>query len=274
MEYKKAILALITFALSLQQALAQLPPTNMGKFVRQPGDNQYSAQTQMERHPPTLLMQSGRMMIMPGQPQSPVPDVSLEPIPCDEPIKVSGFPPLPNMLDLPVAAGSTWASKGPADRRGRNGNYSEHYEPHDVDRPIIKSIPPAYFQATSPTSDNTRPSMPRTAGPYGTGIRNSDYYGTNTSLAPKYSGASDKDIKALGQEPKLNVDSPPVQDQAQPVVVNQSTTQDLSLPEDEFSYKYKPASGAEKFAKHVGKGVGNVLKKPANMVGGYAGLHF
>ena len=26
--------------------LAQLPPTNMGRFVHEPGDNQYTAQTQ------------------------------------------------------------------------------------------------------------------------------------------------------------------------------------------------------------------------------------
>ena len=36
--------------LTVNPSYAQLPPTNMGQFVHQPGDNQYTNQTQAERH--------------------------------------------------------------------------------------------------------------------------------------------------------------------------------------------------------------------------------
>jgi hypothetical protein len=103
----------------------------------------------------------------------------------------------------------------------------------------------------------------------------SDFYGTNTAGAPQYQGASDKDIRALGREPQLQTNGGQASpDGPQPVVINQATTQDLSLPEDDTTYRYQPTPGAVKFGKAVGKGVGKVLQTPANMVGGYAGMHF
>ncbi|HEY9712039.1 MAG TPA: hypothetical protein V6C72_01140, partial [Chroococcales cyanobacterium] len=99
---------------SLAQS-AGLPPTNMGKFVHQPGDNQYSQQTQSERHAPPPQMAAPRPMFNAGggggggwQPTPPPhrEDISLLPIAADEPIAPAGFPPLPDRLDIPgVVAG-------------------------------------------------------------------------------------------------------------------------------------------------------------------------
>jgi hypothetical protein len=55
--------------------------------------------------------------------------------------------------------------------------------------------------------------------------------------APKYTGASGRDLAQLGKEPKLSDhnDQPTNPEAPTPVVVSQSVSKDLSLPEDEFS---------------------------------------
>ena len=40
-------------------ANAQLPPTNMGKWVHQPGDNQYNMGSQLERHGTSYIDRTG-----------------------------------------------------------------------------------------------------------------------------------------------------------------------------------------------------------------------
>lgn len=97
--------------LSVLPAMAQLPPTNMGKFVHKPGDNQYSDATQSTRHPaapPPIISRpmggggggGGSIGYTPTRPK-PKPDISLQAIPADEPIAPAGFPPLPESVDLP-----------------------------------------------------------------------------------------------------------------------------------------------------------------------------
>src|SRR5271168_1063433 len=99
---------------------AQLPPTNMGKYVHQPGDNQYTDQTQSERHGNAAVRPdlTGRPVVqhpavqyvLPPTPAPHRPDVSIEPIASDEPIPQAGFPPLPDRLDLPISNVSGWKS--------------------------------------------------------------------------------------------------------------------------------------------------------------------
>ena len=63
--------------------------------------------------------------------------------------------------------------------------------------------------------------------------------------APKYTGASGRDLAQLGKEPKLSdkKDIATNPEAPTPVVVSQTTTQDLSLPEDEFTSE-KPKKNA------------------------------
>lgn len=103
-----------------------------------------------------------------------------------------------------------------------------------------------------------------------------DYFNANTAggpTAPRYTGASAKDLKALGREPKLNdrQEDTGAPDAPQPVTVNQSTTQDLSLPEDEFSYK---ANQPNKAGRSAARTMTRMIKAPLNSVGGMAGLRF
>ena len=63
-------------------------------------------------------------------------------------------------------------------------------------------------------------------------------------------------MKLLGKEPKLTDrdEAAEAPEAPSPVVINQSTTQDLSLPEDDFSYqKANRPSWAGRKAKQVGK---------------------
>ncbi len=90
-----------------------------------------------------------------------------------------------------------------------------------------------------------------------------DVYNTNSTAQPGqpgYTGAGDKDLKALGKEPQLNGDGTQAAETPQAVPVNQSATQDLSLPEDDFTYKYKQTSGAEKLGKSAAKGFSTILR--------------
>jgi hypothetical protein len=49
-------------------------------------------------------------------------------------------------------------------------------------------------------------------------------------------------LRGLGQEPKLKADAEAIAGPPQAVTVNQATTQDLSLPEDDFNKKTTPIS--------------------------------
>ncbi len=110
--FKPLIACTVIAALNaVNPVYAQLPPTNMGQFVHQPGDNQYTNQTQAERHGAVMVPASSAVApaAAPSSPNvayrptpaAPKPDISLLPIVADEPIKPAGFPPLPDRLDLP-----------------------------------------------------------------------------------------------------------------------------------------------------------------------------
>ena len=115
----------------MQPAQAQLPPVNMGKFIHQPGDNQYSSGTQNERHGPA---NGGYQVVNPSAQQVQGPsgwqrtphrggDISIEPIVCDEPIPVAGFPPVPDGLDLPGVRGGGSFTNYSSGGGGGGGGY-------------------------------------------------------------------------------------------------------------------------------------------------------
>lgn len=324
-KYAPGMAALFVFlSSSLTPSMAQLPPTNMGKYVHQPGDNQYTDATQSERHgvPGYRPDLTGRPIIarpqvqyiMPATPPPKRPDISIEPIASDEPVPPAGFPPLPDRLDLPIASSSGWKNGGSftSDSGGGGGGggggapsgppqptFHQHYghvAPGAYLTPQQRSSP----QGSGGGSSDAAPGMsgPNTSGGHGyykaqtpppiqkqsngyykARTPGGDYYNANTGgdpgmSPPKYTGASAKDLKNLGREPKLNDrdeqngGSP---EAPQPVTVNQATTQDLSLPEDEFTYR---ANQPNRTGKAITRGVTRMIKAPLNSVGGMAGIHF
>jgi hypothetical protein len=142
-----AILLLSSGFASLAPVWCQgLPPVVMGKTVKQPGDNQYMPQAQLDRHGNYVdrtgtnssvfiskpgggggpvggggMIQAGGVTINPMiLMYSPAPkvDVTLEPISTDEPVPPAGFPPLPDRIQLPVALGA------PSSGGGSGGSWS------------------------------------------------------------------------------------------------------------------------------------------------------
>lgn len=123
-----AVLAVFSVLVSAMPSSAQLPPVNWGKSVHGPGDNQYVGDQQGMRHPPNTTPTRPQVVPMMGgggggvggpvayrpTPKRPKPDISLQPIPADEPVAPPGFPPLPDRLDLPGVdqVTSTFSSSG------------------------------------------------------------------------------------------------------------------------------------------------------------------
>jgi len=257
-------LAVVAFA-SIGTAHAQsssLPPTNMGKFVHQPGDNQYSNSTQAERHaPPPPPPRPTAMMMGPAQsvgyvpvPRVPKPDPTLSYIAADEPIVQAGFPPLPDRADLP-GAGSGWNASG---GRGGSGNWGGPGGGSDgsgssgvVDTRFEKKSYNGYKHAE--------------AGAYAPQEPTRHYRSSNTA-SDSYAvgnggggGGAANPAASLGKEPSLNprADAGIVAEAPAPVVVKQATTQDLSLPDDEFSgsstqQKKNPSQG-NRIMKQMGR---------------------
>ena len=145
-----AALLFIAMSVTVAPTMAQLPPTNMGKFIHQPGDNQYQPSAQMERHgtdyidrtgtgAPVMVTRGGgggggniaassassitvvNPMILMGS-TAPKIDISIEPISADEPIPPGGFPPLPERLNLPVQTSMNFTGRGGGSRGGGGGN--------------------------------------------------------------------------------------------------------------------------------------------------------
>ena len=249
--------AIIALGLTVPMASAQLPQTNMGKYVHKPGDNQYDKGAQMERHPPppppvTRFVSSGGgggSYFYRPKPKPRKPDPSIEPIAADEPVPPAGFPVLPERLELPIAMGSwggagggggggggSWngpqggggggADDGPPKMLKKSQGYAQYEPGAFIPKEKKKS---GYYKCNEvaaphkPVSDQIM-----TGGPGGGGVP-----GMGGGGAPSPAGA----LKALGKEPKLNDrdDGTLAPEAPQPVVINQSTTQDLSLPEDDFS---------------------------------------
>lgn len=312
-----AMAVLVTLAGSslLLPGYAQLPPTNMGKYVHQPGDNQYSDATQQTRHgapapPPQFrAAPSGGGGGWAPIPAPPKPDVTLEPIAADEPVAQPGFPPLPDRID--VGGGVTLGgggggggfsgggggfggggggfgggASGPAPGMaggGGGGVPSPTFHQHYGHMPPGAFAPKRDMSMQAPSGGGgggyyKAVSPPSPAGGGGGGgyykarSPGSDVYNSNPAGAPQYTGASARDLKSLGREPKLNErqEQTMAPDAPVPVVVSQSTTQDLSLPEDEFSYRHPNANKNG----GMGKALKNVIKAPLNSVGGVAGVRF
>jgi len=282
-----AVLASGSFAV-VAQAQSSLPPTNMGKYVHQPGDNQYLAPAQMERHRPAPVfvpqqqqMQGGAPMQM-GYVPAPrpfKPDPTLEAIAADEPVVVAGFPPMPDRADLPVESG--WGSGGGWGSGSGGGggaaaggppmptSVHQHYNHYDAGA----FAPPKPAATTSGHQGYDHAAPPAAAagpthGGYNHAGAGTDFYASSGGGSP-----AQQALNALGKEPKLNgrADQGITPEAPMPVSVKQATTQDLSLPDDEFSTKTgnqpkQPSAGGQML-----KQMGRNLLQPVNQVGSMGG---
>lgn len=281
--------AIIALGLTVPMASAQLPQTNMGKYVHKPGDNQYDRNAQMERHPPppppvTRFVSSGGggggYMYRP-KPKPRKPDPSIEPIAADEPVPPAGFPVLPERLDLPIAMGS-WGGAGGGGGSGGSWNgpqggggggsaddgpprmlkKSQGYAQFEPGAFIPKEKKKSGYYKCNEVAPPHKPVSDQimTGGAGGGGV-------PGLGGAPSPAGA----LKALGREPKLNdrEDATAAPEAPQPVVINQSTTQDLSLPEDDFSgSSAKRPSKIGRKMKQVGRRVVSPINSATRRFGG------
>ncbi|MDZ4836174.1 MAG: hypothetical protein SGJ27_20545, partial [Candidatus Melainabacteria bacterium] len=197
------------------------------------------------------------------------PDISLQPIPADEPVIPAGFPPLPDRLDLPGVDSTTAMTFDASASNGGGGggevssfhqNYG-HATPGSF-APEKKGV--GYYKCGEAAS-KSKP------------VAFEESFGSDAAnQPPAYSGASPADLKKLGREPKLDDrknggDSQP--EAPMPVQINQAATQDLSLPDDEFKSRRPPSKGGKivgRMGKRVGAVVNRGLNQGMNMVGGGA----
>lgn len=275
---------------------ASLPSVNMGRNVGTPGDNQYVQQpVQGARHggmnhiplpgqgPPPQAAPVSAPQCFGWQPTPPPtrPDISLEPIAADEPISQPGYPPLPDRLDLPATA--NLAALGSGTGSGNGGGYSSSYRgsapPPDNDPTLVRDpnvhipkssnyLPVQHFApgAFIPKEDQKRHGYYKCTSP--------EYFSADPN-APRYRGTGEKQLKELGQEPKLNDfnEGQQAPEPPQPTIVSQSVTDDLTLPEDEFSIKPPKKKGpASRAAGRIGQRMGTQMN---SMMGRMTGmLHF
>ena len=306
----------LSFSICIKDACAQLPPTTWSKTVHTPGDNQYGGEQQGMRHPvnnipinPNLRVSGPAPVSTNYQkaPSAPKPDISLQPIPADEPIVPSDFPPLPTGLDLPgvmaTTAGTFSSSYGGSSSSGGGGGGAPsfqgkkqgygHFAPgafekggvgggggggpvysggddeswkDEVRKPFGKGVemqqgygrvaPGAYVQNKSPGYYKAR-EAPLGGKPIPDG-RGSDTFGAND--AP--SAPSSPNFKALGKEPRLQDDvygsgGPATPSAPVPVSLSQASTQDLSLPDDDFVKRKPPSRGS----RYAGRMMNQMMKK-------------
>jgi hypothetical protein len=153
-------------------------------------------------------------------------DPTLSYIAADEPIVPAGFPPLPNNAELAGGA-SSWTGSG---TRGDSGG------PGGVDTVNKKQSHGGYNHAKAgefAPQGQTRHYRTSNREDHATGSGGTNTINQNT---------------VLGKEPSLNphLDQGMTPGAPDPVVIKQSTTQDLSLPDDSFSgsnQKKKNAGG-------------------------------
>ena len=324
---KPIFLTLLALSIGLPSAFAQLPPTNMGKFVHQPGDNQYSVGTQGERHGGGYYDTNGGPHVMVGPPAGAAPpapkyslappppkgpDVSIEPIAAEEPIAMPGFPPLPMTLDLPVSptvmssAGGSWRNSsggsgggggggggsggGPGGPTGMHQHYA-HYQPGQFQRPANGGgeggggggggggEDPGYGTPAAPSSAMA-PATPPSSGGGGSGnyykvrtpppVMRQESFSTSTGgttgkgamSAPTNVGSRDGGGGGgrLGKAPTLD-DSQDAGAGGAPEAptatgVFQSTSNDLTLPDDDYTSRYfkdGKQSKTGRYAKQMAK---------------------
>ncbi len=245
------LLIAASLSLTVLPALAQgssLPPTNMGRYIHQPGDNQYSPQTQAARHAaagPRAPMGVAKVTYVPT-PRIPKPDITLEPIAADEPVVPAGFPPMPDHADLPVPG--SWArptAAGSTSGAGQNaGSAPAGAMPASSVHQHYQHVPAGAYMSPNEQA----------AHGYYRAQRAGDIYAANG--ARQNISPTQQALNAMGKEPHLDkrADQPIVPEAPTPVAVKQATTQDLSLPDDEFSYsKPKGPSQTSMMFKQMGR---------------------
>jgi hypothetical protein len=221
-----------------------------------------------------------------------LPDTSIQPIISDEPIRPAGFPPLPDRLDLPSAA--IW-SRPSAQAVAQKASFDpilgvhEHYvhvmpgykgkQEQQAQAPASAPAQTAYGgsdQNCAPAAPaqpafNNPPPAPQTHGYYkcgtppslGSRSAPSDYYGSNSGGAAPSAGAASGVVRQ--REPRLNGRNDVLQqpDAPAPLVVNQSTVQDLSLPEDDQANQNPTTknTGGKNVVRGFQRGVSNAVHR-------------
>ncbi|MBX9674683.1 MAG: hypothetical protein K2X70_14645 [Candidatus Obscuribacterales bacterium] len=238
-------------------AYAQLPPVNMGKFIHQPGDNQYSSQTQQARHGApgagAPVIQQPMVQMRPMARTQPKADISLDPVVCDEPVPKSNFPPLPDRLDLPGMIAST---SGASSSRPGGGGFSSTYGGGSSGITIgsptggpIQIESKQGYQRVAPGAF----APPRTFGKKQDASSSGDVYSSGDGSAMS---DTQRQLKQLGREPGLAKTEAAAPEAPQAVQVNQSSTQDLSLPDDEYKNR-----GSARSQSQAGKVLKNVTRR-------------
>jgi hypothetical protein len=265
---------------------AQLPNTNMGKFVHQPGDNQYDAAAQSARHGPPADVVRQQLQQQQVQQQNaaaavyhpvkaaPRPDYSVMPISCDEPIKPPGFPPLPDRLDFGSAISSSrfgdqgsglhfGGGGGGADGGGANSGRYVPPQPTGVHQHYTHYDPGAFIPP------NQQPGAHHSG--YKVNTPSTDYYNANSAPAddsPKFQSDAGQQLKRMGPQPRLAPDQAPQATAPTPVTVNQAVTQDLSLPDDQTTSGQ--ALNQNTLGKRFVRRTGQMLMMPVNQAGSQA----
>lgn len=263
-------------------AFAQLPPVNMGRWVKQPGDNQYSSDTQQSRHgggQPVRQIVAPQTAVMPQQSApmwrpTPKPfrsDVSLDPIVCDEPIPPVGFAPLPESLDLPgIRGGSSGFTRSPAGGYGGGGGAGGFSSSYQGSAPGMGGGGSAAPEVRSSQGYNSvQPgAFVKKKTPYGTANNNppgsfgggGDVYSSGDGAAPM--SEAQRQMNSMGREPGLSNKSASAPEAPAAVQINQATTQDLSLPDDE----YKQSKGGNKSTSQAGKMVQRMARRAGRSI--------
>ncbi len=233
---------------------ADLPQTNLGAYVHHPGYNQYDPQEQNARHGhyvaaprqiQQIAQQSNQISFTPT-PRPAGPDVSLEPIPADEPIPTADFPPMPDRADLPGAANSSQVIHQSYSGQSSQAvsNQQQNNQPGNDPSKASMHQHYAHVQAGAYAPPNVQQRMNQRQDSYN--VNNGSNPVANPAL-PQYTGATTADLNKLGPEPGLQNTNPSMAAQAPTaVVINQSKTQDLSLPDDDYSAQGKPNYKAKK----------------------------
>lgn len=279
------------FVASSLPAFAQLPPVNMGRWVKQPGDNQYSSDTQQSRHgggqpvhqvvaPQTAVIPQQSAPVWRPTPKAFRSDVSLDPIVCDEPIPPVGFAPLPESLDLPgIRGGSSGFTRSPAGGFGGGGGaggFSSSYQgsapgmggggnaaPEVRSSQGYNSVQPGAFVKKKTPYGNANNHPPGSFGGGGSG--GGDVYSSGDGAAPM--SEAQRQMNSMGREPSLSNKSSSAPEAPAAVQINQATTQDLSLPDDEYKQSKggnKSTSQAGKMVKRMARRAGRSMLQPLN----------
>ncbi|MGH9552696.1 MAG: hypothetical protein ACRD3W_25175, partial [Terriglobales bacterium] len=226
------------------------------------------------------------------------PDPSIEAIAADEPVAQSGFPPLPDRLDLPVSL--SWGAGGAGGGGGYGGmggggmgmgggmagggasamsaggptGVHEHYVHYDAGAFI-----PPQAHGGGGGGGGMQQQQQRSPGYYK--CQTPEQFSSNAggpAQGPVAGQAAMNGIRALGKEPKLDAkaDSVGSPDAPTPVVVNQATTQDLSLPEDEFQFKRPPKQNSlgRNFSRMGNQMTNRAFQMPKQMMSRMSSMHF